>query len=138
MKLGKFTLATSFSVFVVLLVGACSNLSTSHSASEEQPVASAAYPMVTAQKPNNYTIQIAIGEDAQRLQQTMSNGPVNCELFKFKIKQGKKDNESVITCGSFSSLEEANSVMLTLPVEMNTNTAGIYQWKALQKRVAND
>lgn len=134
MSLGKFTVATSFSILVVLSLWSCTNLSTS----EEPAVVSSTYPNVSAQKPSNYTIQIALGADANHLENSLKTVPINCELFKFKIKQGKKENDNVITCGSFSSLEEANSVMLTLPVEMNTNTAGIYQWKALQKRVAND
>lgn len=130
MSLGKFTIAAVLSVFVV----SCTNLSTE----EDSPVVSTTYPKVSAQKPSNYTIQIALGADATQLENSLNNVPINCELFKFKIKQGKKESDSVITCGSFSSLEEANTVLLTLPLEMNTSTAGIYQWKVLQRRIAND
>ncbi len=139
MSQGKIIIATSLSVIIGLFFGSCSTLkSMGVSFSDDKTSSSIGQSKISHHKADNYTIQIATGADADRLQQSLNSNPVNCEIYHFQIKQGKNDREHVMTCGSFSSLSEANSVMLSLPAEMNTSTSGIYQWKALQQRATND
>jgi hypothetical protein len=140
MGLGRMIVAASLSVLIGLLSTSCSTFKSLGLSFSDHKGSSALLgnSKISGQKPENYTIQLASGFDADHLQQSLTAVTVNCEIFHFHIKHGKKEQLHVMTCGSFSSLEEANSVMMSLPIEMNTSTSGVYQWKDLQQRATND
>lgn len=139
MSQGKTIISSTLSVLMGLILTSCSTFkSLELFSSENKTPASTGHSKISGQNPENYTIQIATGSDVTHIQQKLSGAPINCELFQFQLKHGKTEQLPVITCGSFSSLQEANSVMLSLPMDLNTSTSGIYQWKALQPRAVND
>lgn len=93
----------------------------------------AGYRFVKQQNPKNYTVQVAIGKQASQVDQKLAAANVGCNPIHYYVKQGKDVQEGV-ACGTFSTLAEAHAFRLQLPSGLNTDVAGVYQWRTIQKR----
>lgn len=91
------------------------------------------YRYIKGQNPRNYTVQLAVGQNADVVDAKIMSSNIQCQPVHYYFKQGK-DVQKGVTCGSFSSLAEANNFRSQLPSDLKTDVVAIYQWRTLQKR----